>query len=166
MLLSAGPVCPSASVVSNPKILDTGNGRKVQFCWLNTTADRVCVSTVEVQSVNDPVWQTKHCVMVEQCRPVQSIHGGEWRTVTQKGGKSCQEQNPSRSDILGERGTKHVPEQKPVHDNSPSQHSTHNRYFVMRKMTKNDRIKTTQPGRWKPRCCIYCEVMYINIIFA
>ena len=55
-------LCVSASVVSNPKILDTGNGRKVQFCWFNTTADDVCMSTVEVQSMNDPVGQTKHCL--------------------------------------------------------------------------------------------------------
>ena len=83
--------------------------------------------------------------MVEQRRPVQSVHGGEWRTVTQKGGKSCQGQNPSKPDIQGERGTKHVPEQKPIYDNSPLHHSTRNRYFVTIKRMENQRIKITQP---------------------
>ena len=61
------------------------------------------------------------------CRPVRSVHGGEWRTVAQKSDKSRQGQNPSKPDIQGERGTKHVPERKPtIHDyrfTLPAQHT-------------------------------------------
>lgn len=76
-------------------------------------------------------------VTVKRRVPVRNTRGGARRTVTQKGGKSCPKQNPSKLHIQGERSTKEVPERKAI-SIQPAQHSTRSRYSVRGKEKKDE----------------------------
>ena len=83
------------------------------------------------------------------CRPVRSVHGCEWRTVAQKSGKSRQGQNPSKPDIQGERGTKHVPERKPtIHDDRFTLAAQHTQQVLCDDETDEKRENRNNSACW------------------